>query len=222
MKKAHPGWHFLCSLPIEKQEDFFMKKILFLFTATVGIFAATTTVTTEDTVSRSRLGVEAGMIWSDVSTPSQVSASNRTGLAAGLNVEVPINATASFQPGIVFVQRGAELASAGNARLVTKMNSLEFPLLFKAKINQEMSPYIVAGPVFTWNIDSKLEAQTPGGSTAIGYDPEAWELGATAGIGADIGPVTVGARYLWGLTSADKNSSDYKAKGLYALLGIRI
>jgi hypothetical protein len=102
------------------------------------------------------------------------------------------------------------------------MNSLEVPVLLKVKVNQDMSPYLAVGPVFTWNIDNKVEAQTPAGTTAIGYSPKSWDLGATAGVGADIGPVTGSVRYLWGLTSLDKNSADFKARGLYVLLGVRI
>jgi len=181
---------------------------------------ADTTTTTVET-QPVRLGIEAGMTFSNVSGPADVSTSNRSGLAAGVNVELPLGAYVALQPELLFVQRGVNLAKAGNLSVDAKYNSLELPLLGKLRLNGPVSPYLVAGPVAIWNISRTLEASGPSGSEGISFKPKTFDFGATLGAGVDVGPVFATVRYTVGITELNENSADWKSRGWHLLAGLR-
>ncbi len=168
-----------------------------------------------------RIGVEAGMTFSNVSAPKDVTPSNRQGLAVGVNVEVPVEEYLSLQPELLFVQRGANLAKVGSLSVDAKYNSLELPLLAKVRLNGPVSPFLVGGPVAIWNISRSVVASTPSGATGIGFNPKSFDFGAAVGGGLDVGPFTAQVRYTFGLTNLDENSADWKSRGVHVLAGLR-
>jgi hypothetical protein len=181
--------------------------------------AATSTDTFGD--ERTRVGIEAGMTFSTVRAPSDVTPSNRTGLAAGVNVEIPVTAYFSIQPEALFVQRGADLATVGNTRFTASYNSLEFPVLAKLKIPGSVSPFLAAGPVGIWNISRSVEAAGPGGGAALAFNPRTFDFGVGLAAGLDIGPFFATVRYTVGITDLDENSADWRSRGVHALAGLR-
>lgn len=193
--------------------------VISLLVLSASAFAATSTESFE--TQPVHVGVQAGMTFSNVSGPSDVRASNRSGLAAGLNVEVPVGAYVSVQPELLFVQRGVNLAKAGNISVDAKYNSLEVPVLAKLRLNGPVSPFLVAGPVLIWNISRSLEASGPGGTGGINFSPKTLDFGATIGAGLDVGPVFATARYTVGITDLDENSADWKSRGVHVLAGLR-
>jgi len=203
-------------------EDFSMKA---LFTTLLVVSAAA--VGAESSVSETygrgpRLGVQAGMTFSQVSTPSDVSASNRTGLAAGLNLEIPIMYGFSIQPEALFVQRGAELAKVGSGTLSVRTNSLEIPVLAKVKFGEDVAPFIVAGPVGIFNLGNSVTASDGTSGVAWGYNPRTFDLAVAVGAGIDLGPLFATIRYTAGVTQLDENSAAWKSRGVHLLGGLRI
>lgn len=175
------------------------------------------------TVARAdmKLGLEVGMTFSNVSGPSDVTPSNRTGLAAGLSFEFPIAPIFAMQLEALFVQRGVDLARAGSSTLTASYNSLEFPLLAKLKLPGDVSPFLVAGPVAYFNLSKSLTLSTPPGTTAITFSPKTFDFGVALGGGVDFGPIFATLRYTFGITNLDENSSDFKSRGVHLLAGLR-
>lgn len=168
------------------------------------------------------LGVEAGMTFSSVSSPSDIQASNRAGFAAGANIEFPLAPMLSAQLEALYVQRGANLVTAGNVEFNIKSDSLEIPLLAKLTLNETVSPYLIAGPVAIFNLNNRIEAATPGGTTTLNYDPKTVDFGVALGAGVDLGPVFVAGRYTFGITELNNNSAGWKSRGVHILAGVRI
>ncbi len=168
-----------------------------------------------------RMGFQAGMTFSNVSGPADITTSNRSGLAAGVNIEIPLGAYIALQPELLFVQRGAKLAKVGNVSVDAKYNSLELPLLAKLRFNGPVSPFLVAGPVAIWNMSNSLEASGPGGTEGIAFKPRTLDFGAALGAGLDVGPVFATVRYTVGITDLDENSADWKSRGWHVLAGLR-
>jgi len=201
-----------------------MKNLVFslLIVSVSSVFAAESSLSDSSDATPPRLGVQAGMTFSSVSAPSDVTPSNRTGLAAGLALEVPLMTGFSLQPEALFVQRGADLMRAGSASVKIAYNSLEFPLLAKLKIGEAIAPFLVAGPVGIFNFSSSVEASD--GSTSVGwaYSPKTFDLGFAIGAGIDIGPLFTTIRYTAGISDLDTNSVSYQSRGVHLLGGVRI
>jgi hypothetical protein len=168
-----------------------------------------------------RIGIEAGMTFSNVRAPADVTPSNRAGLAVGLNAEFPLAAYLSIQPELLFVQRGVNLARVGSASLDAKYNSLEIPLLAKVRLNYAVSPFLVAGPVAIWNISRSVVGSTPNDAAGINFNPNTFDFGVALGGGVDIGPFFATLRYTLGITNLDENSADFQSRGVHLLAGLR-
>lgn len=170
--------------------------------------------------TRPKLGIEVGATFNDVSGPSGINSSNRTGFAAGVRAEFPLTPYLAFQPEALFVQRGVKLGG-GSYNITAKYNTIEVPLFLKASIGEAVSPYLVAGPVMFFNVSSSVEANTPGGSAAANFEPRTFEFGVALGGGIDIGPVFVAANYLIGLTDLESNNPQYQSRGVQLLGGVQ-
>jgi hypothetical protein len=171
---------------------------------------------------RLRVGFEAGMTFSGLSTPKDILPENRSGFAAGVSFEVPIVPIFSIQPEAVFVQRNVTLAQAGTIQLDAKYNSLEFPLLAKLKLDQPISPYLVAGPVMILNISRSVEARGPNNQSTVSFNPRTVDFALAFGGGVDIGPFFAQARYMLGVAELDENSAEWRSRGFHILAGLRI
>jgi hypothetical protein len=168
-----------------------------------------------------RIGVEAGATFSNVSSPADINAENRSGLAAGVKMEVPFTHYLAIQPEVLFVQRGATLISAGNARLVTKYNTIEVPVLLKASLPTKVSPYLTAGPIMFFNVSSSAQASTPAGTATASFQPRTFEFGVSLGGGVEFGPVFLAANYLVGLTDINETGASYQSRGVQVLGGVQ-
>ena len=168
-----------------------------------------------------RVGIEAGMTFSNVSAPADIAPSNRSGLAVGLNVEIPMGPVLAIQPELLFVQRGVNLAKTGNLSVDAKYNSLEIPVLLKARLNHSVSPFLVAGPVAIWNVSRSVVASSPSSATGINFNPKSFDFGVAVGGGIDVGAVFASVRYTAGITNLDENSAEWKSRGVHLLAGLR-
>lgn len=173
-------------------------------------------------VNAPKLGFQAGMTFNNISAPSDVSVNNKAGLAAGINLELPVTDYFSIQPELLFVQRKAEFARTGSTTISVKYESLEIPVFAKLTLNHVVSPYLIAGPVAYFNISKGVEAAGPAGTSSINFSQKTFDFGVAFGGGVDVGPLFVNARYTLGVTSIDENSADYKSRGIHVLAGLRI
>lgn len=201
-----------------------MKTLMFSLVAVsllnVSSFGATSSTSSEKS-KMVRLGVQGGVVVSGASTPADITPSNFTGFAAGVNVDVSLASWLSIMPELTVVQRGVDLAKVGNIRVNARYTSLEVPLFVKFKFGESVTPFVIAGPVGTFNVGSSVAAQDGSGAGAIGFSPNTFDLGAAVGAGLDVGPFFASVRYNIGLTNLDANSADWKSKGFYGLAGVR-
>lgn len=183
-------------------------------------FAAGSSETSEG--KHVKIGFEAGMTFSNVTAPKDVAPSNRSGLAAGINFEVPVGSVFSIQPEALIVQRGSDLLTAGNVRFTAKYTSLEVPLLLKAKLGGDSGPFLLAGPVAIFNLSKSVEAVGPSNGASIGFNPKTVDFAVSVGAGLDLGPFFASARYLVGVSNLSDDSAEWKSRGVHLLVGIRI
>lgn len=168
------------------------------------------------------VGFQAGMSFSNLNTPQDLRPSNRSGIAAGVNFELPVTAFFSVQPEAMFVQKGADILSAGNVSFAAKYNSIEVPVLAKFKLPGEVTPFLLVGPVAVFNLSSTVETSAPGGGAALGFNPRTFDVAGVIGAGVEVGPIFASARYSVGLTELNQNAAQWKSRGFYLLAGLRI
>ncbi len=106
--------------------------------------------------------------------PTEYSPEPIVGLSIGGFINIPLNDTLSFQPEILYTQKGAKYDLsytdtydwAGSTieenleqEFVEKLSYLEFPLLLKATFSEEgkLRPILYAGPSIGFNVSARLE-----------------------------------------------------------------
>jgi len=198
----------------------FLLSVLWL-TGLVGAASAASSVETADSRLLS-VGVEAGLTFSDMNAPEGISTSNRTGFALGVNVDMPITRQISIQPEALFIQRSSSFTLPGNATFLSKRNSIEIPVFVKLRLDAPISPFVFAGPVATFNVSSSVEAETPVGGIAAGFNARNFDYGAAFGVGLDLQPFFATARYTVGISDLNEDSAEWKSRGFNLLAGIRI
>lgn len=200
----------------------FTKTFAVVSFAVGGSAIAATTTTSIESGRRIQIGVQAGMLVNQVNAPEDLKVSNRSGLTAGVVLDVPIDSAFAVRTEALYQRRSSTLAQAGNAELTTNSDSIIVPVTLRwSPIQTAVSPFLMAGPTVTFNVNNTVEGGTRDAAAALGYDPNTVEFGATAGAGLDIGPVFAAARYNWGLTELSSKNADFKSRGWQFLAGLR-
>jgi Outer membrane protein beta-barrel domain len=115
-------------------------------------------------------GVQGGLNLAKLNPDLFPSGARRTGVAIGLNMEVPLFYSFSFQPEIMYVQKGQDYTDTSGNDFLFKLDYLEIPLLFKAKFGVDaMRLVIFAGPALGIAVNRKA-ALTPDGGSPNTYD----------------------------------------------------
>ena len=172
--------------------------------------AATTTATVEGG-RRVQIGVEAGMLVNQLQGPEDLRISNRSGLAAGIVLDVPLNDMFAVRTEALYQRRSSTLAEAGGAELTTNTDSVYVPIMLR------WTP----GPTVTFNVNNSVEGGTRQAAAEVGYDPSSFEFGAAVGVGIDVGPVFAAARYTLGITDVSQCNADFASRGFQFLAGVR-
>lgn len=183
---------------------------------------AATTTTSLESQNRIQIGVEAGMLVNQISGPKDLNISNRSGLAAGLVLDFPLSETFAVRTEGIYQRRSSQLARAGTAELTASADSIYVPVMLRwSPIKATVSPFVLAGPTVTFNVNNSIEGGTREAAAAAGYDPNTFEFGAAVGGGLDIGPAFAVARYTWGITELSRNDADFKNRGFQLMAGLR-
>lgn len=167
------------------------------------------------------VGIEAGAIFSNLRGPEDVRTENRTGFAAGVVGDIGLSEYFSLQPEAIFAQRGSNL-TVGDITVAQKYNSLEFPVFAKLKFPSVVTPYLIAGPTFIFNLSESVEASGAGGTVATGFRTRTFDMGAAVGAGVEVGPVFATARYTIGITDVNEDSAQWHSRGVHLLGGVRL
>lgn len=184
-----------------------MKKSLFVFSYSLLLLFLTPSwskAQETDAPRSSRFGVKAGVNFANLPTKN---ADNNmlTGINIGVFGKIPIIKMIAFQTELYFTAKGSEVTykgafADGTARF--KLNYLEVPLLLVVNINDNVNVHL--GAFGSYLINGKVK----NASTISLFDYEKqidtddfnnFDAGIAAGVGLDIGAVSLGLRYNQGL-----------------------
>jgi hypothetical protein len=135
-----------------------------------------------------------------------VDTSNKTGVAAGVFMGIPVNSRFSFQPEVLFSMQGAELKDEEFGEEATiKLDYINVPLL--ANINLATGPNsfsFLVGPQIGFRTSAKIKGG--GEEEDLKDDTESTDFGVVFGVAATMRNFVIDARYTHGLRNI--NSAD--------------
>lgn len=170
-----------------------------------------------------KFGVQGGVSVSNFNAPSGITASNITGFAAGILVEVPLNDNVAIQPEALFVQRGADLTGSGATGLSSKINSLDVPVFLKLGIgSKDVRGTLFAGPNLSFAISNSLVASAGGSAGTVSFTPNTFDLGFAGGVGVEVGPLMVNVRYVAGLLNINNGAATWNSRGFLGMVGLKL
>jgi hypothetical protein len=156
----------------------------------------------------------------------------RIAAGGGLFLALPIARHVSLQLEGLFNPRGAKLFDADfGATSTLLLDYLDFPVLARVEGPRLGSFHLFAGPYFgirvaaTRQISSSGRGFTAGSKEDMSREVERFETGLIAGGGVHIGQHwLVDARYSWGLTTVNADTTDdlrFKSRALSTMIGFR-
>lgn len=178
-------------------------------------------------------GFELGLNFANATVTSPTTnVSSRTGLIFGGNLEVGLTENFFVQPGIRYIQKGAESVSTVAGSTVTtafNFDYLEFPVLAKAKLaDGDFKPFAFFGPSFgvllSANLDSTANSRTT--STNISSNTENTDFSLLFGVGGEYPlnktmDLTASIGFSLGLTDVNTTSVSWKNTGTQLLAGAK-
>lgn len=167
-------------------------------------------------------GVQGGVNFANLSVdPDDACCDTKTGFAAGGSAEIDFGGIFSFQPEVLYTQKGAE-DSEGGTTVRINLDFVAIPLLAKVKFRAgRAAPYVVVGPSVAFTINAKLTAEGED-DVDLGDDVEGTDFGLIVGGGVPIGPVVIEARYDLGFRDLDPDEDfDVKTRTFSILVAYR-
>lgn len=156
-------------------------------------------------------------------TDGYINERNRTGFYAGASVDIPLSDVISFEPGLIYTQRGYGLRGnltinalkidALNARATSQMHYVDVPVLFKVKPAGGFT--VFAGPQVSYLVNNNLRADV----NVLGFSLlntnlditnqfNRLDVGVTGGIGYESASgIGVSAAFERGFSRLDKNQN---------------
>ncbi|CAN5541856.1 hypothetical protein BH11BAC1_BH11BAC1_09530 [soil metagenome] len=157
-----------------------------------------------------RLGIKAGVNFSNLYAKDDDKTGLLTGFNAGLFAKLPLTTYLAFQPELYYTAKGAEITyknifAEGTASF--HLNYIELPLMLVGNITKNFN--IHAGPYVGFLIKAKVKNE----SNVSLFDFEdnlntddfnKLDAGLAIGAGLDVKAVSIGLRYIHGLTNVGK------------------
>jgi hypothetical protein len=133
-------------------------------------------------------------------SPGLPGGTRRSGLVGGVSFLLPTGDRGGYQIDVLVHQKGArDLLRRDDA---IRLTYLEVPALLHVGVGKlrNGAVYLVAGPTLAFTLRASYNDN--GETEDIRNDIETFDLGLSVGGGVELGRVTLGARYTWGLRSA--------------------
>ena len=193
-----------------------VRRVRTLLAATVTLSAPLGAQPTAAARPAPRFGVLAGASIATLAGDPVEEWDSRTGFVAGGTLTLPLTSVVSFQPEVLFAQKGARI-SEGGFTATFKLDYVEVPLLLRVDVPTTggmLRPHLLAGPALAFRASCDVEASGGGVSASrpcrdIAHeegedDLRSFDAGLLLGgaLGFDFGGrrLNVGARYTLGLT----------------------
>ena len=154
-------------------------------------------------------GLKAGMNFANVAIDADEAPSpdGRVGVLAGMFATIPMPWRLTLQPEAIYTVKGASFEFEG---LETNyiVDYVEVPVLARFRVLK--SAYVLAGPSMAFRVRARNRIAFGGSTEEIDLDAdvETFDLGVVGGVGIDIGRWLVDARYTYGVSDTDKDTSD--------------
>jgi Outer membrane protein beta-barrel domain len=165
-------------------------------------------------------GIKGGINSATLSNDTDESLDQLIGGVGGVFIGRDINKNFGLQLEGLYSMRGAK-AEGGDAKI--KLNYIDVPVL--ARLGSQSANgnkfYAFTGPQASFKVTSEVEFL--GETDDLDDEVESFDFGWTAGVGADMGRVTLDARYTMGLMNIDKTGDDtIKNRTFSVMVGFRL
>lgn len=157
-----------------------------------------------------RFGVKGGVNFSSLYTEDSENNKMLVGFNIGFFSKMPITGSFSIQPELYYTAKGAEVTYnnsfvEGTARF--SLNYLEVPMLLVVNVTDNFN--IHAGPYAAYLLSGKVTNESDANlfdfeDIIDAEDYNRLDAGFAAGAAFDIGAISIGARYNYGLTKVGK------------------
>jgi hypothetical protein len=177
------------------------------------ICAGNTSVNAQKTNSQT-FGIKGGINFSNLYAKDAADNKMLTGFNLGLFAKLPINKTFAIQPELYYTTKGAQVTYTGeviDGIAKFNFNYLELPLLFVVNVTDNIN--IHAGPYLAYMLNGKVKNESNVNlfnfeENINTEDYNKFDAGIAAGAGIDLGGVSLGARYTYGLTNVGKEKTN--------------
>ncbi len=190
-----------------------MKNIFLTFTVAVAFICITFSQAKAQDDVKPRFGIKGGVNFSNLYTKDVDQNNILTGFNLGVFAKLPVTNFLAIQPELYFTTKGGESTYnnafvKGTARF--SLNYVELPVLAVVNITKNFN--IHAGPYAAFLLSGK--ATNKSNVTLFNFennlntdDFNKLDFGLAAGFGVDLGSVSFGVRYNYGLTTVGKERS---------------
>lgn len=226
-----------------------MKKIIPIFLILVLCSLSISAQNNAQIKSKIRIGVLGGINSADIKSISNQDKGTYIAPVFGFTTEFPVFHNLSVKAEPMYLNKGAKLKEGEDpmeepeAHLISSY--LEVPVLFKYSFLEEITPYLLAGMAFGYQVNTKLDVNFPGLETSVEMKDvtEKFEFGISLGGGFEVPINSINlffdCRYNIGLTNMqktgtvmadvggveipvdyDKEENGYKNRGIQLLIGV--
>lgn len=166
-------------------------------------------------------GVKVGVNFANISSSFDEEYKNKAGALIGGFVDVGFTDRLSFQPELLFSQKGTRFEQDGDDYTVV-YDVVQLPLLFKVQLGSGTGarPYVVVGPGFGFRTTAKLT--TGDDEEDLGDDEvHSMDYSGIVGAGVRFGRALVEARYDHGFRDLDAEGQiGFKTRTFSILVGV--
>jgi hypothetical protein len=190
-----------------------MKKITaVLLLVAISLYAtAQETQTIVETKPTAKFGIKAGLNLSNLYVKDVKDENMKPGINLGVYAKVPITKFLSIQPELLYSMKGAQITYSnflGTGKYRFNLNYLEIPVAVvinvASKLNINAGPY--AAFLLSANVQDVDNNGKINGATELNKENfESFDYGLFGGAALDIGNITIGARYNYGLKNIGRS-----------------
>ena len=155
---------------------------------------------------------------------------SKTNFTGGFTVRTDLNRNLAFQPELLYAVKGSQTTTELD-RVISDVSFtityIEVPVLLRYSFTPRstVSPVVSAGPVVSFNIDSRVRYSAVGSDIEFTDSDDSikgTDFGVAAEVGADfrwtLRTISLGARYTYGISNIIDNPDDPKHNGAFSLM----
>lgn len=176
------------------------------------LLISATSVVAQDSDNGLRVGIKGGLNVTNLYVDDVDDENPRYGFHLGVYTQLFQSDVFAIQPEILYSTKGTRIEDHSDlydATLDFNLNYIDIPVLAVFKLGDAAEIHV--GPYFGYLLNANVDVDGDvDGSDDIDRDNfKSWDYGLSAGVGFNVGPVQLGARYNYGLQKiADSDLAD--------------